>query len=92
MTPGVDTTMPYATIVLSFGEAVLGDVNGDGVIDETDAGIILDYEAGLRAVQPSLLTADVSGDGVVDSNDAVLIAQYAAGKIMSFPAVEKQDP
>lgn len=92
MTPGVDTTMPYATIALSFGEAVLGDVNGDGVIDETDAGIILDYEAGSRAVQPSLLTADVSGDGVVDSNDAVLIAQYAAGKITSFPAAEKQDP
>lgn len=64
-------------------------MNGDGLIDETDAGIILDYEAGLRKTQPSLLTADVSGDGTVDSNDAVLIAQYAAGKITAFPAQSK---
>lgn len=86
MNAGVETTKPYAVVTISFGEVVLGDVNGDGIIDETDAGIILDYEAGIRKVQPSLLTADVSGDGVVDSNDAVLIAQYAAGKITSFPA------
>lgn len=89
MTAGVDTTMPHTTIALTFGDALLGDVNGDGLIDETDAGIILDYEAGLRKTQPSLLTADVSGDGAVDSNDAVLIAQYAAGKITAFPAQSK---
>lgn len=86
MNTGVETTKPYAVVTISSGEAVLGDVNGDGVIDEADAGIILDYEAGLRKVQPSLLTADVTGDGVVDSDDAVLIARYAAGMITTFPA------
>lgn len=89
MKAGVETVVPVTTLTLSFGEAVLGDVNGDGTIDKTDAGIILDYEAGLRKAAPPLKTADVSGDGIIDSNDAVLIMQYAAGKITKFPAGTK---
>lgn len=88
MAGGIPTPIPTVTLTLSFGEAVLGDVNGDGAVDETDAGLILDYEAGLRKAELPLKTADVSGDGVVDSNDAVLIAQYAVGTITSFPAAE----
>lgn len=90
MTAGEETILPVTTLTLTFGEAVLGDVNGDGTIDETDAGIILDYEAGLRKAAPPMGTADVSGDGVIDSNDAVLIAQYAGGSITTFPAEEQK--
>lgn len=86
----VETVQPVTTLTLSFAEAVLGDVNGDGTIDKTDAHIILDYEAGLRKAAPPLQTADVSGDGTIDSNDAVLIIQYAAGKIAAFPAAGRQ--
>lgn len=86
MTAGVETMVPTVILELTVGEATLGDVNGDGVIDQNDAQLILDYEAQKWEGTLSPAAADVSGDGVIDSNDAVLIAQYAAGIITQFPA------
>ncbi len=87
MTAGIPSETPVATLTLTIrGEESLGDVNGDGVIDASDAQRILDYEAQLLDTELSAAIADVSGDGVIDSNDAVLILQYAAGKLTQFPA------
>lgn len=86
MTAGVETTVPTVILELTVGEATLGDVNGDGVIDQNDAQMILDHEAQKLEGTLSPAAADVSGDGIIDSNDAVLIAQYAAGVITRFPA------
>lgn len=76
----------YATYgaVSCFG--TLGDVNGDGNIDSTDARLILQFyakklgEDGLNTV-----LADVNADGNVDSTDARLILQLYAKKIGEFP-------
>lgn len=89
MTAGVETVTPTVELELTVRSGLLGDVNGDGVVDKLDAQAILDYEAGLAETELSLSIADVSGDGVIDSNDAVLILQYVAGTITQFPVVGK---
>jgi len=65
-----------------------GDVSGNGVVDATDAGLVLEYFAGLTtefANPNALIAADVSGNGVIDATDAGLILEYFAGLIPKFP-------
>ena len=88
MISGVVSKTPTATLELTIVDGELGDVNRDGVIDDEDAQMILDYEAGLLDTELVKVLADVSGDGVIDSNDAVLIRQYIAGKFDKFPAAK----
>ena len=90
MISGVVSKTPSVTLELTITEGTLGDVNNDGLIDETDAQMILDYEAKLLGYEWNVSVADVSGDGVIDSNDVVLIQQYIAGKFTQFPAEETQ--
>lgn len=66
--------------------AELGDVNGDGEIDSTDARLILQFA--VRKVGATALDveqADANGDDRIDSTAARLVLQYAVGKISSFP-------
>jgi hypothetical protein len=86
MKSGVATPIPHVTIELTIGGGLLGDVDGNGAIEEADAQIILDYEAQKLVKELIVTVSDVSGDGVVDSNDAVLIQQYLAEKFEKFPA------
>ena len=63
----------------------LGDVNGDGYVNATDAGLVRRYVAKLDA---ELIegVADVNGDGYINATDAGLIRRYVAKLIPSFPA------
>ncbi len=76
-----------AGVIAVSAPLVAGDVNGDGVVNTTDARLALQ-----AAVDKIVLTegqgqiADVSGDGKVDTTDARLILQYAVEKIDHFPA------
>lgn len=64
-----------------------GDVNGDGEVTSTDAGIVILYLKGkTELAAEQLLAADVNGDGQVTSSDAGNIILYCKGKISSFPA------
>lgn len=68
----------------------LGDVNGDGGVDSTDARLILQYYAQKIAAEAlDLNAADVNGDGGVDSTDARLILQLYAQKITSVGGIEE---
>lgn len=64
---------------------LLGDVNGDGVIDAADAGLISRHDAGFIILTADQLTVgDVNKDGTVDAADAGLISRYDAGFISTL--------
>lgn len=58
-----------------------GDVNGDDILDVTDALLTLRYAMGLLAELPNAAAADVNNDGTVDMNDALQILRAAMGII-----------
>lgn len=65
--------------------AVLGDVNNDGYVDDTDTNLVLGYTANnVTFNSQQLLAGDVNSDGYVDISDVVKIATYTAQEINSF--------
>lgn len=63
----------------TIGE-LIGDVNGDGKIDNMDAVAVLRHEANVEALDSAKLArADFNGDGDVNNLDAAAILRYDAG-------------
>lgn len=52
---------------------ILGDANGDGVVDTKDAVLVIGYYLGQEGVYLNASAADIVEDGVVDTKDAVAI-------------------
>lgn len=77
---------PISTEVKDAAEVpvLLGDVNNDGGIDNLDASIILQYDAGLVDLSIPNEAGDTNHDDTVDNLDAVLILKYDAGLINGF--------
>lgn len=73
--------------LLAMPEVVLyGDLNGDGEIDITDAGLLIQYCNGMRELtEEQLAAADLNDDGEASLADAALLVQYCNGLIDSFP-------
>jgi len=68
-------------------DATLGDVDGSGSVDSTDARVTLQYAVQkIDGATLNLTAADVDGSGHVDSTDARIILQYAVRKIDKLPA------
>jgi hypothetical protein len=64
--------------VATYKIIIFGDVNGDGIIDANDAGIMEDHEKWRVTWDPLedaafLIAADINGDGNVDSIDADIL-------------------
>lgn len=60
---------------------ILGDVNGDGIVNTEDALLVLRHAMGLQNLPDNrLLAADYNGDGEINSEDALLILRYAMGE------------
>ena len=68
----------FSTYALVYTDPLAGDVDGDGEVTASDAGLILQFVAGWD-VSADVTTADVDGDGVITASDAGLILQYVAG-------------
>ena len=63
----------------------LGDVNGDNVVDITDATLIQQYAAEtIEFSEAQKKAADVNHDGNVDVSDATMVQMYVAEIIKSF--------
>ncbi len=67
-----------SSVLETYQILIYGDVNGDGNIDSSDAGLIVDFENFALAWDPSAdavlyKAADLNGDGNIDSSDAGLI-------------------
>ncbi|NIR93671.1 MAG: hypothetical protein GWO08_08350 [Gammaproteobacteria bacterium] len=76
---------------------LLGDVNGDGAVNSTDALVILSYDAGLPLPQPFIdrINAgfgDVNSDGNTNSTDALIVLSYDVGIAVPFPVGQPYCP
>ena len=73
---------------------LLGDVNGDGLVNSTDALIVLSFDAGLTISDAATLerlnasVGDVNADGATNSTDALLILSYDVGLFVPAPVNE----
>jgi hypothetical protein len=73
---------------------ILGDLNGNGVVQSVDALMALDIASGkLTPTWQQQMAGDVNGDGVISGADAAMILYYAAngqwptpGSITARPA------
>lgn len=75
-----------------FEIVVKGDVNGDGVINALDSGIIKQYINDTRdLVGVYNSAADVNNDGNIDSLDSMFVLQYRADRIENFEGVKGTD-
>jgi hypothetical protein len=64
----------------------LGGVNSDGVVNSTDALIILSADVGIKTPQFCPMNCgDVNNDGFVNSTDALIILSYDVGISVPFP-------
>ena len=68
-----------------ISSTILGDVNGDSLVNSTDALIILSGDVGIRILPycPTLC-GDVNGDSLVNSTDALVILSYDIGLSVPF--------
>ena len=57
---------------------VVGDLNGDGLVDVTDVSIMIDMVLGLE--EPNLVLADLNGDGQIDVTDVSMLIDIVLGK------------
>ena len=66
---------------------LLGDVNGDGKVDNADAALVYAFYNGKVTLNDDQKkAANVNGDELVDNSDAALIYARYNGKITKFPA------
>ena len=85
------TTTPFTTTSTTTTTAPafkLGDVDGNGMIEVTDAVLVLTYYAKSAAgiaVTIDSKSADVNQDGIVDVVDAVGILTYYARQAAGLP-------
>ena len=63
----------------------LGDINGDGKIDASDALLCLQHSVQLTTLTDNAAkAADVTRDGTIDASDALKILQYSVGLVKEF--------
>lgn len=72
---------------VSFGFAVCGDVNLDGIVNSSDALCILKYIVGnMELDENQIRYSDVNDDGRINSADALSILNKSVGLISFFEA------
>jgi hypothetical protein len=59
---------------------LMGDANGDGIVDSSDALLIVRYSSDPSAIPAgNVANCDVNGDGSIDSADALIILRQSMG-------------
>jgi hypothetical protein len=76
-----------------YPPCLLGDVNGDGQCNSSDALLILSHDVGIP-VPPNVLAlilqgcGDVNGDGFTNSGDALIVLSFDVGIPVPFPVCQ----
>ena len=71
---------PSAPMVLKLVDVLLGDVNGDGKVNLSDAAAIVKHYVGQTPETFNKSTADVDGNGVINLSDARMVVGIFVGK------------
>lgn len=80
-----DTSADESGDISGDVEYILGDVNGDGNVNNIDATQVLQHDSAILTLEgPSLAAADTNADGAVNNIDAARILQLDAGIIDEF--------
>ncbi len=83
---GTNGVIADSFTVINPAESILGDVNGDHVVNSTDALITLSGDVGINISQFCPINCgDVNADGWVNSTDALIILSHDAGLTVPFP-------
>lgn len=62
-------------------EVQVGDVNGDGVINNKDVAYLAKYLVGTQSITDTQMeSADVNGDGFINNKDVAKLSRYLVGK------------
>ena len=72
-------TQRIAKLDVTFAETTKGDVNGDGVVNISDAVALLRFLAGFKDAKIDVGNSDMNGDGEVNISDAVTLLRRLAG-------------
>lgn len=85
-TTTTDITLQHTINVSSKGYGgMLGDLNGDNVVNSDDLTALARIIAGIDVLNSqTTVSADVTKNGTVDSDDLTMMARYIAGIIVSF--------
>ncbi len=76
----------------SFAADYLGDVNGDGEVNSSDALAVLNYAVGNSDENFSLERADLNADGSVNSADALEILKTSVGMVEKVEIGAEKNP
>ena len=83
----------FTILAASSPTDTLGGVNGDDMVNSTDALIILSCDAGMDTSGFCPMNCgDVNADGLVNSTDALIILSYDVGISVPFPVGEPGCP
>ena len=76
---------PLRKLKRTRSQALIGDVNNDGIVDVMDSILIQRYTTDkVELTDEQLYVADVNDDGQVDVIDAMQIQKYSVEKITEF--------
>ena len=88
-TTGTPYNVAYESGQVRADQLMLGDVQGNGVVDAGDASLVLQAAVDLITLNSvQIAAADVDASGSVDAADASFILQFVVGAIDQFPAEE----
>ena len=74
-----NSSVPVKIVIPSDPEFIPGDLNGDGIVNITDAIELLKYVAKLDNNVVNIAGVDIDGNGTVNINDAIALLKQIAG-------------
>lgn len=69
----------FCNVFVTQASNPVGDVNGDGKVNSSDALAVLRYSVGLSTGIKDMTPGDINHDGKINSNDALIILKISVG-------------